>query len=324
MTEIPKVFSNLSPTPQFAKGVNMLHVMRAMLTKPASVNPKDLIPSVKTDLKNYFSAEPVIFWFGHSSFLIHADGFNILVDPVLSGHASPFRFQLRAFKGADEYKSFHMPDPDLMLLTHNHYDHFDFKTQRTLAPRTKKYIMPLRVSDHLKSFHIAKEKITELNWWESADVNEVIKITATPARHFSGRGLLRNRSLWCSYVLEIKGRKIFIGGDSGYDTHFADIGKKYGPFDLALLECGQYNAMWPYIHSMPEELMKEGEELRARVTMPVHWGKFALSTHPWKEPVERFVAAAEKHGTKYIIPRVGEPVLIGAEHPVTKWWKEME
>ncbi|MDF3076686.1 MAG: outer membrane protein RomA [Sphingobacteriaceae bacterium] len=317
----PKLFNNLSPTPQFGEGYGMFDAIKTIFNRPKTLKPGAEIPSVKTDLKSYYSKSPSVIWFGHSSYLIHADGINILVDPVLSGHAAPFSFQFKAFNGADVYKVADMPNIDCLILTHNHYDHLDRGALKLLTEKTKAFVMPSQVSKSLKGLNIPKEKITELNWWESAELSPEIKITATPARHFSGRGLKRNGSLWSSYVLEIKGYKLFLGGDSGYDTHFKEIGDKFGPFDLALLECGQYNVLWPYIHSMPEELITEAQELKAKVVMPVHWGKFALSNHPWNEPAERFVTAAEEAGIAYTTPRIGEPVVLDENYPTERWWQ---
>lgn len=318
---IKGVFENLSPTPQLAEGYTMLDALKSVFKRPKTVIPPSEIPSVKTNLKTYYSEKPSVIWFGHSSYLVHFKGTNILVDPVFSGHASPFSFQIKAFKGADIYKVKDMPQIDCLILTHNHYDHLDYKTIKLLAAQTKMFVMPLSVGKSLKDINIPSDKIIELDWWQS--INEIpgIKLTATPARHFSGRGFKRNTSLWASYVLELNGYKIYVGGDSGYDSHFKDIGQKFGPFDLALLECGQYSVMWPYIHSMPEELVTEGIDLNAKVVMPIHWGKFALSNHEWDEPVKRFVAAVENTSLNYTTPLIGEPVVLDKYYPKNKWWE---
>jgi L-ascorbate metabolism protein UlaG (beta-lactamase superfamily) len=312
-------FRNLSVTPQLAEGYSMLKVMKAFFTRPKTINPSHPLPSVKTGLKNYFSATPSIFWFGHSSYLIHCNGINILVDPVFSGHASPFSWYLKAFEGSDVYKPADMPPIDIMIVTHNHYDHLDTNTIKALAPTTRQIITPLGVGKYLGLN--ANAPVTETDWWQSIDIAPNLQVTATPARHFSGRGLKRNGSLWASFVLVIDGYRIFIGSDSGYDTHFKEIGNKYGPFDVAILECGQYNDAWPYIHSMPEELITEGKELNAKVLMPVHWGKFALALHHWDEPINRFTAAAEKAGIQYTTPMIGEPVVINNSYPKQRWWE---
>ncbi len=298
----------------------MLSVMKDFFFKNRVVTPPSAVPARKTDLKNYYSEKPTVIWFGHSSYLIHCQGTNILVDPVFSGHASPFRFYIRAFEGSDLYKTPDMPDIDAMIITHNHYDHLDKATIGSLSGRTGRFIMPLGVSRDLKRMNIASDRIRELDWWEGEELQAGFRITATPARHFSGRGLRRNGSLWASFVLELNGYRIFVGSDSGYDQHFKAIGDEFGPFDLAILECGQYNAAWPFIHSMPEELIREGADLGAKLIMPVHWGKFALAFHRWDEPVSRFVSAARKAGAAYTTPMIGEPVIIGEHHPQEEWW----
>lgn len=317
------VFENLSDTPQLAEGFTLFSALKAFFSKPKTTVPASALPAVKTDLKSYYSKKPSVIWFGHSSYFIHCDGINILVDPVLSGYASPVRFYIKAFKGTDIYKPADMPPVDWLVLTHNHYDHLDIHALKQLAGSTKAYVVPTGVGQNLKPLHIAPAKLTELGWWQGTELAPGITITSTPARHFSGRSLRRNGSLWTSYVLDIKGYKIFIGGDSGYDTHFKEIGDRFGPFDLALLECGQYNAMWPFIHSMPEELVPEAADLQAKVIMPVHWGKFSLAMHDWKEPVERFVQAAKQAGIAYTTPRIGEPVIVDEHYPAAEWWKDL-
>jgi L-ascorbate metabolism protein UlaG (beta-lactamase superfamily) len=317
------LFENLSFTPQLAEGHTLFSAFRAFFSKPKTTVPGSVLPSVKTDLKTYYSKKPSLTWFGHSSYLIHCDGINILVDPVLSGYASPFSFTIKAFKGTDIYKPADMPPVDWLILTHNHYDHLDIHALQQLAGKTKAYILPSGVSGNLESLHIKPDQLTELGWWQSTALAPGMTITSTPARHFSGRGIRRNGTLWSSYFIAIDGYKIFIGGDSGYDDHFKEIGNRFGPFDLAVLECGQYNTMWPYIHSMPEELVPEAIELKAKVVMPVHWGKFSLAMHDWKEPVTRFIHAADKAGLAYTTPLIGEPVIIDEYYPRSKLWEEL-
>lgn len=298
----------------------MLSAIKAFLKRPKTTFPSADLPVVKTDLRSYHSVKPSIIWFGHSSYLIHANGVNILVDPVFSGYASPVSFYIKAFKGTDVYKPADMPRIDYIILSHNHYDHLDTGTLKLLSSKIKEYIVPSGVGHDLGKIRVPQEQIREMDWWEGAELQPGIRLTATPARHFSGRGLRRNGSLWSSYVLEIGGYKIFIGGDSGYDSHFKEIGNRFGPFDIALLECGQYNVIWPYIHSMPEELITEGADLKAKVIMPIHWAKFALAVHDWNEPAVRFVAAAEKAGVAYTTPLIGEPVVLDEYYPKNNWW----
>ena len=316
------VYHNLSDTPQLAEGVSMFRLLRQFLNRSGSVFPAGELPHNKMRLETWTKEKPTVTWFGHSSYLINNKGFNILVDPVFSGTASPFSFYLKAFRGSDVYKVEDMPPIDLLLLTHNHYDHLDLQTVRALAPTTKRMVMPLGVSRHLRGVPAGVE-VTELDWWQGVELGQDMHLVATPARHFSGRGLRRNQSLWASFALTLGPYRIFIGSDSGYDTHFKKIGDELGPFHLALLECGQYNDAWPLINSMPEELVQEGADLRAQVVMPVHWGKFALAFHDWKEPAARFVKAAREAGIQYTTPLIGQPVVVDVYYPRDHWWENV-
>ena len=320
-SDTKRTFKNLSHTPQLAKGVSMFSILKDFLFRPKSVSPSGRITSQKVDLKSLYSDKPALIWFGHSSYLIHYKGKNILVDPVFSGYASPFSFYIKAFEGADAYKPEDMPEIDILIITHNHYDHLDLKTIEALSPKIRTYIMPLGVKEDLKGMNINPAQIRELGWWDRTDMGANIKLIATPARHFSGRGLKRNGSLWASFVLMLDEYRIFIGSDSGYDSHFKEIGSRLGPFDIAILECGQYNTAWPFIHSQPEELIAEGFDLNAKILMPVHWGKFALALHEWDEPIKRFVRAAEAADVPYTTPMIGQPVVLDEFYPKEPWWE---
>ena len=314
-------FMNLSPTPSLAEGVSFGELLKGYFSKPATVTPIRPIPSVKTNLLSLYSDTPVVVWFGHSSYLIHCKGINILVDPVFSGSVSPIPGTMKAFAGADVYKAADMPPIDLLIITHNHYDHLDRKTITQLAPHTRAYYTSLGVGADISKWGVNNELITEMDWWETEQPLPGIVLTATPGRHFSGRSLRRNTSLWSSFVLEIFGYRIFIGGDSGYDSHFKTIGDKYGPFDIAILECGQYNAHWPYIHMMPEETAQAAVALQAKILLPVHWAKFALAYHPWNEPVERLLASPAAEQLHIATPMIGEPAGIDPAQVYSHWWK---
>lgn len=313
-------FQNLKPTEITLKEASFFKMLRDFINKPKSASPPISLPGIKTDLRSLNSEEPVLIWFGHSSYLISYKGTTILVDPVLSGNASPVSFFAKSFAGTDIYTADDFPHIDVMILTHDHYDHLDYKTIRDLQLKTTHYYVPLGVASHLKFWGVEADKITSLNWWESAPISGGFKLTATPARHFSGRGLKRNQTLWTSYVLRMDPFSIFIGGDSGYDTHFREIGDNFGPFDLAILESGQYNPMWPYIHLSPEESVKASNDLRAELLLPVHWGKFALAFHNWDEPVLRVLKAAKEFNLKVTTPMIGEQLLLGSVHPDKEWW----
>jgi L-ascorbate metabolism protein UlaG (beta-lactamase superfamily) len=313
-------FQNLSFTPVMAEGAHMGKILRAYMKKVTGKEPLENLPSVNTDLKVIKDTVPVLIWFGHSSYLIKASGKNILVDPVLSGNASPVNFFGSNYKGSNIYSVDDMPELDAVLITHDHYDHLDYKTIVKLIPKTKHFYTSLGVGAHLEYWGVPPEKITEFDWWEKAEMDSGFTFIAAPARHFSGRKFARGKTLWASYILQTPTHRFYLGGDSGYDTHFTEIGKKYGPFDIAILECGQYNAFWHNIHMMPEETAQAARDLHAEVLMPVHNSKFTLALHPWKEPIERVTKEAEAKGIKTTTPMIGEPVLLDKHYPSSKWW----
>jgi len=316
-------FKNLSPTEMMAKDASYMEIMWHFINKPSNCFPPSPLPSVRTDLKNIESGRPVIVWFGHSSYLIHINKKNILVDPVFCGHASPFSFTAKSFPGTDAYTVDDMPEIDVLLLTHDHYDHLDHETVVKLQHKTKHICTSLGVASHLVYWGLDKNTITEFDWWDSQSFDDYLTITAAPARHFSGRSFTRNKTLWSSFILQTAGYNIYIGGDSGYDTHFKTIGQKFGPFNIALLECGQYNAAWPYIHMMPEQTVQAAIDLNAGVLLPVHWSKFSLSLHPWAEPIARVTAKAKELNMPIATPLIGEPVIIGETLPTEKWWERV-
>lgn len=315
-------FRNPIATEITLKDTSFFRMLKEYRNRSEDTVPPRPLPSVRTDLRSLPAADaPVIVWFGHSSYLIKVKNFNILVDPVFSGHASPFSFFAKAFPGADVYDVDDLPEIDLVILTHDHYDHLDYKTIRKLIPRAKRFCTSLGVSSHLKYWGLSSKKVLELDWWQSETIEPDITITATPARHFSGRGFKRGLTFWSSFVLKIDGYSIFLGGDSGYEDHFKAIGDQYGPFDLAILEAGQYGKNWPYIHMLPEDTVLAAKDLGAKVLLPVHWAKFTLALHPWNEPIRRVLKAAADNGVKVTTPMIGEPVVLNARYPQEIWWE---
>jgi L-ascorbate metabolism protein UlaG (beta-lactamase superfamily) len=312
-------FQNLSETPVQSKDFSVFQTAWKFFNPPKTSTPSATLPSIKTDLKNLSSEQPVLIWFGHSSYLIRINGKNILVDPVFSGNAGPVTFLTKNFTGSNVYSVDDFPDLDIVLITHDHYDHLDYKTILELKSKTKLFCTSLGVGAHLERWGVAPDKIVEFDWWESKQIDGM-ELTAAPARHFSGRGFGRYNTLWSSFVLKTTNYNLYLGGDSGYDSHFKTIGEKYGPFDLALLECGQYNEGWPFIHMMPEQTVQASIDLQAKVLMPVHWSKFQLSLHAWNESIERASRAAEERKVTLTTPMIGQPVTIGKNYPAKKWW----
>ncbi|KUP25829.1 MBL fold metallo-hydrolase [Paenibacillus sp. DMB5] len=262
-------------------------------------------------------------WFGHSAVLLEIAGAAIFLDPMLGRAPSPF-----PFIGGKRYSSQlpvelnDLPQLDAVVLSHDHYDHLDYGTIRALQQKTALFIVPLGVGAHLRRWGISAERIRELDWWEETSLAG-LTLTSTPARHFSGRSLLdRNTTLWCSWVIQGGQDKVFFSGDSGYGPHFAEIGQRYGPFDLTLMECGQYDRRWADIHMLPEQTVQAQLDLRGRLMIPIHWGAFTLALHDWTDPVERVLRAAQQQGLRLATPRIGEPVQVGEErYPSMTWWR---
>lgn len=315
-------FQNLSPTPVIVENASHLKIMRDFIHKPKDAIPPRPLPSLKTNLKASRAEKPMITWFGHSSYLIQINGKNILVDPVFSGNASPFSFSIKAFPGTNLYTEEDMPEIDLLIQTHDHYDHLDYKTIMRLQPKIKMVCTSLGVGSHFAYWGWNENKILEFDWWEKRQLGDM-ELTALPARHFSGRSLRRGKTLWSAFVLRTNESCIFIGGDSGYDEHFKTIGDKFGPMDIAMLECGQYNPAWAHIHMMPEETAQASIDLKSKLLLPVHWGKFSLALHPWDEPIRRLIAKANELGVRVTTPLIGEPVIPGEIYPEKNWWLDI-
>ena len=319
------IFQNKSETIVMAGSGDFLKVLGRFLNKPKTVIPPGPLPSIKTDLKNLPDGSPVLVWFGHSSYLIKINGKHILVDPVFSGYAAPFKMKsAKSFDGSNVYDVDDMPEIDILLITHDHYDHLDYTTVKKLDKKTKHIITSLGVGSHLEHWGFDCEKVTELDWQDSTEKIAGIKFTAAPARHFSGRSFKRAKTLWSSFVLQTKDFSLYLGADSGYDSHFKEIGDKHGPFDLAILESGQYNEMWKPIHMMPEETVQASIDLKAKTLLPVHWAKFSLSLHPWNEPIERVIKKAEELKVVITTPIIGELIIIGEKYPAKLWWRDVK
>ena len=274
-------------------------------------------------IKNSNDSTTKITWFGHSSVLVQIDGQNILLDPVFSKRASMFTFM-----GPERYDyRYHitvedLPKIDAVLISHDHYDHLDYETFIQLKTKVARFYVPLGVGVHLEEWGIPKNQITELDWWEEAKFKG-IALTLTPTRHFSGRGINdRYSTLWGAWAIKGNGSNLFFGGDSGYFDGFKKIGEQLGPFDFAMLECGQYSQYWPNIHMMPEETAQAGDDLKASHVMPIHWGKYTLSIHSWIEPVERFTEASKGYEYNAIVPELNKTFTLNGTNYISDWWRE--
>jgi L-ascorbate metabolism protein UlaG (beta-lactamase superfamily) len=319
-------FRNLLPTPILSEDSNVVSALFSSLTaRGERLRPEAPIPVEKTDLKALDRRADLLVWFGHSSCFLQLAGRRLLIDPVFSAYAAPVPFANRAFDGTTVYTADDMPEIDCLLITHDHWDHLDYSSVRELEPKTRLAVTPLGVGSYLERWGYAREKIREADWFAAVCPQPDWNIHVLPARHFSGRLLIRNRTQWAGFSVETPGRRVFFSGDGGYGPHFAEIGRRLGGFDLAVLDNGQYDRRWAYMHMTPEEAARAAEDLRAKVLLPAHVGRFCLSRHPWDEPFRRIGAASEGKTFRLVTPMIGQPVLL--DRPVrtfARWWEHVE
>jgi L-ascorbate metabolism protein UlaG (beta-lactamase superfamily) len=276
-------------------------------------------PFDKAEFEKQHSGMKAI-WYGHSAILMRINNLNLFIDPMLGPNAAPISpFAVKRFSDNTLNIIDELPDLDLVLMSHDHYDHLDYSSILKLKAKVKHFFVALGVARHLKGWGIEESKITEFDWWDEKTFND-IKIAFTPSRHFSGRGLTDNaKGLWGGWTFKTTEENIWFSGDGGYGKHFVEVGKRLGPFDFAFMECGQYNELWHLIHMYPEEGVQAAIDANARKIMPVHWGAFSLAQHSWTEPVQRFVAEAERQSINYYVPNLGELFDIRYQ-AVSKWW----
>ena len=304
-------FRNIHETPLMTSDKGRLQGLLDFLFKDKTgLQPDTALTVVKTDLRQLDPEEDVLVWFGHSSYLIQVDGKRVLVDPVFC-MAAPVSFINKPFKGTDVYRPEDMPDIDYLVISHDHWDHLDYHTVRALKDRVGKVICGLGVGEHFEYWGFDRERIVELDWDDEVRLDSGFVVYCLPARHFSGRGLAANKTLWASFLLETPSRKIYLAGDGGYDTHFARIGERFPGIDLAILENGQYNEGWKYIHLMPDYLERAALDVKAKKVMTVHHSKYALAYHRWDEPLRNELDMAKNDSLHVLIPRIGEVVRWG-------------
>lgn len=316
-------FENLEPTPALKEGSSSVDIWKYFFFARADLKkPKNPLPVDRVDLHDLPRTQNAFVWFGHSSYYLQLDGKRILVDPVFSKYATPVRVSIRAFEREYEHQVSDLPDIDILVITHDHWDHLDYNTFMKIKDRVGHIVTGLGVGAHLEKWGFPAERISELYWGESAEI-EGLRFHSHTARHFSGRTFKRNVTLWSSYVLE-GSKKIYIGGDSGYGTHFKEIGDRFGSIDFAFLENGQYNELWRYIHMMPEEVPLAGKDLRARYLIPVHSAKFPLANHAWDEPLKRVYQAAKEQNVHLLTPRLGQLMDMDESITTLPWWEGLE
>jgi len=261
-------------------------------------------------------------WFGHSTILLEIDSIRILIDPVFSDHASPLPFMVTRFQ-PPVFTIDKIEDIDIILISHDHYDHLDYKTISKLKHRNLQFIVPLGVGAHLEYWGIESTKIKELDWWGSISFKDLV-LTCTPAQHFSGRGILNgNTTLWASWAIQGKQQNVYFSGDSGYGKHYKQIGDRLGPFDITFLENGAYSPDWKFVHQLPEEGIQAHLDLKGNTLVPIHWGMFDLALHTWHDPITRITKEANKKGVNIITPKLGQLVSTNQIYTQEDWWTSL-
>lgn len=319
-------FRNTHPRPARTPQPDARVLWDFLFNKPANSEPAQALPVVRlsgAELEN--APERSLYRLGHSTLLMKLRGGWWLTDPVFSERASPL-----SFAGP---KRFHAPPialddlPPLrgVLLSHDHYDHLDRASIDALAPKTDLFLCPLGVGDRLSAWGVCPTRIRQHDWWQAIEIDG-LRFTATPAQHFSGRGLRDgNRTLWSSWTIEdlqdARPLRIFFSGDSGYFDGFAEIGRRFGPFDLTLMETGAYDPHWPYVHMHPVQTVQAHQDLGGRWLLPIHNGTFNLAMHAWWDPFEQILALGRQHGVQVATPMMGERLNLNALHAGQRWWR---
>ena len=290
--------------------------------KPANTVPGQAMPvQALTHAQLLAAPDNTLFSLGHSTILMKLNGELWLTDPVFSKRASPVQWAGPARFHAPPIGIAELPPIKGVILSHNHYDHLDYAAIRHLADKTEIFLAPLGVGDTLVSWGVPVHKVRQLGWWESVSAGS-LRLTATPAQHFSGRTLWDgNKTLWASWVIESDDLRVLFSGDTGYFKGFKEIGDKFGPFDLTLMETGAYDPKWPDIHMQPKETMQAHIDLRGKVLLPIHNGTFDLAMHSWDDPLEQITALAQARGQTLATPMIGEALNIAQPQATGSWWR---
>jgi L-ascorbate metabolism protein UlaG (beta-lactamase superfamily) len=313
-------FQNIYPLPESIVNNSQKKSLWEFFFPKGRAKPNEPLPIIKSDLKNLKNEE--IIWFGHSTFLFRLNDRNFLIDPVFSSYASPLPFLNRAFLGTrDLYTAKDLPKIDYLIISHDHWDHLDYKTVISLRPKVTKVICALGVGAHFERWGYPKRMLLEGEWGDTFTPEEDIKIGIETAQHFAGRAFKWYQSMWASFVIQVGTFKVFYSGDGGYERHFKKIGEKWGGFDLAILEDGQYDIAWKTVHMMPEECILASRDLNAQRVITAHNSKFRITYHNWDDPLIRARAEAKKQRVRLITPLIGQVVTITDDTiEYEDWW----
>lgn len=305
-------FYNIEKTPELTSDKGFLHALwDAMFDSPDDKVPSSPVKAMKTDLWSLPLIDNQLVWLGHSSYFMTLDGKRILVDPVLTSEFPVSLMMMKPFPGSDIYSPADIPQIDILIITHDHYDHLDYGTIRDIKDRVGLVICPLGVGEHFEYWGVDKEKIRELDWHQTTAVDPM-KIECLPARHFSVRLFKRRNTLWASFMITLSnGMTVYVGGDSGYGKHYQQIAQRYPNINYAILENGQYNEDWRYIHALPSQQDSVIRNLGAKNVLPVHNSKFALARHPWHEPIDKIRETAAADTSFHLIDAIiGQPIIL--------------
>ncbi len=313
-------FTNTEPSPIVTDGPALA---RALLTRGHRGRPTGRIPLAQTGLAPERAAELGATWYGHASVVVEVDGRRVLFDPVWGERISPSTTVGPRRMHPPPVSIEDLPAVEAILISHDHYDHLDLPTVRSLV-RTQRapFVVPLGVGAHLRRWWVPDDRIIELDWGQHVEVSG-LRLSCTQARHFSGRSLTRDNTLWASWVVRGEQQRIYFGGDTGYTSGFAEIGREHGPFGLTLLPIGAYGAHWPHIHMNPEEAVRAHRDLGGDVLLPIHWATFDLAFHGWAEPVQRLCAAAARLNVPLALPLPGQRITNAAPPPIEDWWSAL-
>jgi len=304
----------------WASVVGMCHISE-------DVSPKQPVPVVRVDPSQFQNPPPTglrVTWMGHSSVLVEIDGYLVLTDPMWGPRASPLGWVGPKRWYEPRIALQQLPSIDAVLISHDHYDHLDYATIKAMKDWNTKFIVPLGVGAHLEYWGVAAAKIIELDWWDHTEIGS-LQVHCTPARHASGRTVVSDKdaTLWAGYAVATAKHRVYFSGDTGLFPAMRDIGTRLGPFDLTMIETGQYNRAWPDWHIGPEQAVLAHQLVQGRVMLPIHWGLFALAFHGWTEPVERVLVAAQNSRVTLLLPKPGQSVEPQSAPPAIRWWPQV-
>ena len=309
--------------PNVTKENRFVAMAKFLFGDKSELSPPAPMISKKSDLKSLPPNEDLAIWMGHSTIYLQLDGKKILIDPVFSDYASPVFFINKVFPGSNIYRAEDFPEIDILAITHDHWDHLDYPSVMKLKPKIKSIVCALGVGEYFEQWGFDPKILHEEDWFTEIPIDDRFAIHVLPSQHFSGRFLTPNPTQWCGFAFITPKRKVFVSGDGGYGNHFKLFGKKFGEFDLAIMENGQYNLAWHPIHMLPDETAQASVDVNARRVMPMHSGKFALARHAWDAPYKDLLNESVGKNFELITPMLGETFYLDGNQNFDRWWTKL-